>query len=282
MKKALYAIIAFCLCYGLQIVLQQYFLQSAIHPLHLNFLTSVTSFMLLTGYFFLFNKKHLSFKTDRRTGLFFLAATLLWIIADLSTNFGLKISSSVNFSVISRLQVFITYILAILFFKEKFTNNKLLAVVFAFIGGLILVYNFQSSLKINLGDLLFIMFALSISLSGLLRQKITKTLSHYQLSYMMFGVSSLVLGIITFAFFPLQSIPVPTYIVFNAAIGLTGFVLVNYAISVGGATFFSVGSSLLPLTTAIFSFFIFQKLPTVNQIVGASIIILGIMLFRKK
>lgn len=282
MKKAFFATIGFCILFGLQIVLQQLFLKSSIQPLHLSFLTNLSSLILLTIYFSLFNRKVFSFKINKKAVIWFFAAAVLWIIADLSTMFGLSLSSSINLSLLSRLQVFLTYILAVLFFHETFLKNKLLTVILSLVGGIILVLNFQSSIKFNFGDLLFFIFTLAISLSGLFRQNVTKYISPFQMTYLMYILSVSLMGIMTFIFFPLSKIEVPGFIIFNSVIGVSGFILVNYAISVGGATFFSVVSSLLPLFTAFFSYLILKQLPSINQLVGGLIIIFSIYLFQKK
>lgn len=283
MKQALIATIGFTFFYGLQIVLQKLFIKTAIHPLHLNFLTNLSSFIILTIFFALFNRDIFNFKSEnRKLSKLILIASLLWIAADLSTIFGLKISSSINFSILSRLTVIITYILAILFFKESIKTNKIVAVLVAFIGSLIVVYNFKSAIKINYGDLLFVNFAVTNSVSGLFRQKITKNISPIQLTYFMYGISVIVLGLITFIFLPIKEISVLYFIILNSILALVGFNLVNYAIAKGGATFFSLTSSLLPFVTAIFSFLILKQLPFITQVIGGVIIIFSIFLFQRK
>lgn len=282
-KKALIATIGFCLFNSLQIVLQQLFVKSSIHPLHLLFLSNLSSFILFSIYLGFFGKKHLSFKINLGHGLFWwiLLSALLWTSADLSTIFGLTISSSINFSIISRLQIIPYYLFTIIFFKEYFSANKILAAILSLIGGLILVYNPGSNLKINPGDLLFLLFAILISLNGLSIQKITRSISSFQLTYWLFGLSSLILGIVVFIFLPIQKIDVPGYIILNSLISIVAFNLVSYAISAGGAVFFCLTSNLLPLFTIIFSFFILKQLPLIHQIAGGLIVIASIFIFQK-
>ena len=282
MKNALLATLGFCFFFSLQIVLQKKFLITQINPLQMNFLMSLTSFILLTIYGLIFNKKIISFKLNKNVFKYFLLATFLWIIADLSAIFGLKLSSSVNYSILSRLTVFATYFMAVFFFKESFFINKVFAVFLSLLGGFLLVYNFKSSIIINPGDLLFLSFAIFVSLSGLFRQKITKYLNPIHLTYLMFGLSTLTLGILTFFLAPLQKFVIPQFIIVISILGLLGFNLVNYAISKGGASFFSVVSSLLPLFTAIFAFLILGTLPLINQLIGGAIIIISIYIFQKK
>lgn len=282
MNKALLATIGFCVLFGLQIVLQQKFLISDIKPLHLSFLTNFGCFLILSVFMLFTKQLSKPVKPGKRTVLFFFISTFFWISADLASMFGLKLSSSVNFSLISRMQVFITYLLAAVFFNEVFKKNKTLSIILSFVGGIFVVYNFNSSLKFNVGDLLFLWFTIAISLSGLLRQSITKNVSPLKMTHFMYLVSSVVLGLLVLLFDPLKKIDIPFFILINSVLAFTGFYFVNLAISIGGATFFSVVSSLLPLFTAVFAFFILQTVPALNQIIGGAVIIFSIFLFRKK
>ncbi|KKP67176.1 MAG: hypothetical protein UR68_C0013G0046 [Candidatus Roizmanbacteria bacterium GW2011_GWA2_35_19] len=282
MKKALFAALGFCLFFSLQIVLQKKFLITQINPLQMNFLMNLTSFILLTIYGLIFNKKIFSFKLVRPVLRPYLIATVLWIAADLFAIFGLKMSSSVNYSILSRTTVFFTYFMAILFFEEVYFFNKVVSIFLSLIGSFLVVYNFKTAIAVNPGDLFFLGFAIFISLSGLFRPKIFKQISPIHLTYLMFCLSTLILGLLTFFLDPLKELVIPQFIIAISIFGLLGFNLVNYAIQKAGASFFSVVSSLLPLFTAVFTFFILGTLPTFNQLIGGLIIIFSIYIFQKK
>ncbi len=143
MKQALLASLGFCLFFSLQIVLQKKFLVSQINPLQMNFFMSLVSFILLTIYGYFFNKKIFSFKLIKPVFKPYLIATLLWIAADLFAIFGLKLSSSVNYSILSRTTVFFTYLMAILFFREKYFFNKIISIILSLIGSFLIVYNYN-------------------------------------------------------------------------------------------------------------------------------------------
>src|SRR3989339_463365 len=196
MKKALFAALGFCLFFSLQIVLQKKFLITQINPLQMNFLMNLTSFILLTIYGLIFNKKIFSFKLVRPVLRPYLIATVLWIAADLFAIFGLKMSSSVNYSILSRTTVFFTYFMAILFFEEVYFFNKVVSIFLSLIGSFLVVYNFKTAIAVNPGDLFFLGFAIFISLSGLFRPKIFKQISPIHLTYLMFCLSTLILGLL--------------------------------------------------------------------------------------
>lgn len=282
MRQAFFATLGFSLFYGLQIVLSKMFLKDAIHPLHLNFLVCLVSFLALSVYFAIFNKKAFSIKMDGKTSWIFILVTILWLAADLFAMYGLKVSSSVNYSILSRLGVIVTYVLAVLFFSESYKTNKTIAVAMSFLGALAVVYNFRSKVLINAGDILFLASTTSNAVSGLFRQRVTKHISSLQLTYLMFGFGAAILGTLSLIFVPLKTIPVPWFVLTVSFLALVGFSFVNYAIAKGGAAFFSVASSMLPLATALFSFLIIRQSPSINQVIGGVIIIFSIFLFQKK
>ena len=282
MKQALISTIGFCIFFALQIVLQKLFLRTSLFPVHLTFLTNLFSFIILTTYYLIFDRKIFSFKMPKHIALLFFISVLLWVFADLFMVFGLKFSSSINFAILSRITVIITYILAILFFGEKLKTNKSISVLLAFLGAFIIIYNFSNAIVINFGNIFFLVFAAFISISSLVRQKIIKHISSFQLTYLMYGLSVIILGVIVFILFPIKELKYMGFIIVNSVLALLGFNLVNYAIAKNGASFFSVVSSLLPFFTAILSFLILKQLPTINQIFGAMIIIFSISLFQKK
>ena len=281
MNLSLYASLGFCLFYGLQIVLQSFFLRGSIHPVQMMFLTNVTSFLLLTLFHGVSNKKVFQIRLQKPILSLFLLATALWIIADMSSMIGLTISSSVNLSILSRLQLFITYIGAVLFLGEGFSGKRILAILLAFVGSLLTVMHGQSII-FSVGDILFLIFTVAISISGLLRQKIAGGMSVHQMTYFMYGISSLVTGIVMLFVAPLHSIPIPGFILGNAFLALLGFTCVNYAIGKGGASQFSLVSSILPFITALFSLLVLKEIPSMYQMVGGAVIVLSIFLFLDK
>lgn len=281
MNISVLAALGFCLLYGLQIVLQSLYLRTSIHPIQLMFLTNTASFLILTVFHGLTNRRIFAVSMTSKTWLLFLGATFLWIIADMSSMIGLSVSSSVNLSLLSRLQVFITYIGAVMFLREAFTTRKIIAILLAFLGSLLTVFHGQS-LVFAAGDILFLVFTVAISVSGLLRQKTAQHVSVHQMTYLMYGISAVVTGIITYFIAPIHSVSIWYFIGANALLALLGFTCVNYSIGKGGASQFSLISSLLPFVTAVFSLLILREVPTIYQLIGGVIIVSSIILFLSK
>lgn len=278
MNRALGASLLFCMLFGLQIVLQSQFVRGQISPLQLLFLTNSLCFFLLTMVLVLTKRPIFPVVISQKTAIAFLAGTALWIVADIASLVGFTTSSSVNFSIISRLQLFMTYVGTVLFLGERFVGRKALALLLAFAGTILAVYSNQA-IQMRPGDLLFLVFALAISGSGLLRQKVGKHVPVLQATYYMFGISALVSGILVYFFAPIHSVPVPGFIAINAVLGLVGFGMVNYAIARGGAAQFAMVSSLLPFMTVVFAYLVLRETPTLQQCLGGVVILLSIVLF---
>lgn len=282
MKKALIATAGFSFLYALQLVFQQIFVRGRIDPLHLNFLTYFISAIILASYFLLFKRKEFVILPKKKISLMFFVALTGWILADLFTVYGLKLSSSTNYSLLSRLGIFVVFILSIIFLKEKSFFTKIIALLIAFIGGLLVVYKFNSSLTINIGDLFFLLSMIVQSISTISKQKVTEHMDSLQLTFLLFTYAAIILGLITFIFFPIKSIGYYQFIIFNSILNLTGYCLVNYAIQEGGAVVFTLASNLLPVFTIIFSFLILKQLPIYTQLIGGILIIFSIFIFLKK
>jgi len=278
MNKALAAALMFCVFYALQITLQSKLVRGVIHPVQLIFLINTAAVMMLSLWFALRNRTMFRISAPRATLFRFGLATLLWMLTDITSVIGLSMSSSLNLSILSRLQLFITYIGAIMFLGEVPATHKLAALVLATVGSVLTVYRGQA-LSFNPGDILFLVFALAISISGLLRQHVGGKLPAVQMTYYMLVTSAVVTGTYVLLFDPLSGIPSPAAILAIAFLMVTGFTGVNYAIAKGGATQFALVSNLLPVTTAILAYFVVGEVPQVSQIVGGGIVIAGIVMF---
>lgn len=280
MNTAVLAGFGFTVLFGLQVVLQSATLKSSVHPLQLLFLVYLACAVILTIVYSVVNRKVFSLRL-RGVGLsLFLVATLLWILGDIVTFVGLTTSSSINFSILSRLNLFFTYIGAVVFLREPATFKKGFALCLGFVGSVIVSFHGQRLFFSN-GDVLFVLSALFVSGSGLIRQHIGKDVSSLQITYWMFALASVILGIIVALVAPITVIPHIGSVTAIAILAVGGFTFVNYSIIHGGASQFSLIATLLPLMTAVFAYFIHHEVPSVNQLFGGALIIVSIVLFTR-
>lgn len=279
MNTSLIAAVLFCIFFSLQVVLQSSVLRGTIAPLYFSFLTSAASFFMLSV-FRLVTERHIRIQVPKGIRREFWAATGLWLLADVSAMFGLVTSTSVNFSLISRLQIFLTYLGVILFLHEKPVTRKIVALILAFIGtGITVLRGVQ--IQFFTGDALFFVFTVAISTSGIIRQKMGRTMPVVSLTHAMYGVSSIVLGSILLGTSGFVPISVWWVVPVNALLAVIGFTMVNYSIMHGGATQFSLVSSLLPVFTALFAFIFLNEGVSLQQIVGGGVVLFAVWLFLR-
>lgn len=278
MSKSLWAAIAFCVLYALQITFQTDLVRGVLTPIQLIFLLNLTSVILLAAFHGIRRADVFRIRVPRRTAMLFLLSTFLWIGADISAVAGLQTSSTVNLSILSRLQLFITYVGAVLFLGEGLTMKKIVALLVASAGTMLTVYRGQS-IQFASGDVLFLIFTVCISVSGLIRQQVGKTMPVHQMTFFMFVISTLITGGYVAVAQPIFVLPSVWSVLLIAFLMITGFTAVNYSIARGGASQFSLVSSLLPFITAVFAFVFLREVPTVYQLVGGIVIVAGIVLF---
>ncbi|MDO8609902.1 MAG: DMT family transporter [bacterium] len=281
MQTALLSVLGFAFFYGLTTVLQQIMVRTSIDPIHLNYLTYLTGSVIIFIYLIFRDKKSLTTLKPKSWWYGSWVGISGSIIADLSVLIGLTLSSSINWGILSRLSIFGTFFLSVLFLKEKITKNKILAAFISFIGATLVVYNIKSGITFNFGDLLFLIGMLGFSVSNVLNQKAFQYATTSQLVFIRFVITSLIMGIIVFLFHPIQNINQWPFIIFNAITYVIGISLVNITIQKGGATFFAIGSNLVVVVIALLSIFILKEIPSIFQILGATLIVGSVFIFQK-
>lgn len=281
-KKALMASLVFSLLYALTIVLQQFFLKSSIDPLNLNFFTYLFSALILTVYTFLFKKETFKFKSRKGLTLGIVSGIIGSVVADLAVVYGLRASSSINWGIISRLSVMVTFFLAIFMVNEKVNLRRIIAVIISLIGVLLVVYKPGSKVILNTGDLLFLVALFCFSYSNILCQQALEYITVWQLTYLRFASTAIILGILFFAFSHFEKVTVWGFIIFNGLSFIVGITLVNIIIKKAGAAFFAITSNMVPIFIVILSIFILKEAPAFFQIIGGTAIISSVFIFQKK
>lgn len=282
MLSTLIAGTAFSLIYGLLIVLQQKFVRGMIHPLHLSFLSYFVSLGIITISLQFKNKKTFKFKSSKGVVIGIIAALLVSVIADLLVLYGLQRSSSINWGILSRLTVIVTYLVAVLFLGEKSSSKKLIAIAISMFGAFLVVLNFNETFALKKGDILFIGAVLALGIGNTCSQLALRYISIAQLAYVRIVSAALVLSIITLLFFPLEAISVWPFIVFNAFIIVISIFLINFVIKKAGAVFFVMIASQIPLFAVVFSVILLQEIPSIYQVLGGVLVVYGVFIFHRE
>jgi drug/metabolite transporter (DMT)-like permease len=280
MKAAFLAAAVFSALYGLQTVLLQSIVRVFISPLHLNFLINVLATLVVGFYLLMTKPSGLKIRSPKGLGYGILAGILGSGVADLLVLLGLQSSSSINWGILSRLMILTTFLLSVLFLKERFSWLKIFSVFLSIIGAFLVVFRFQISLVFNPGDLLFLGAVIAFGFLNIISQKALEYLTVSQLTFMRVSIGAIVLAIPVFLFFPIKEVSRWSLVVLNTFFLIAGINLVNLVIKKAGASFFSLSSNLVPVFTVIFAVFLLGDQPTLFQILGGILIISSIFLFQ--
>jgi len=282
MKKVIIALLLFAVFYSGLIIYQQQMMRTSMSPIHLNFLAYVVaSFILIVG-LSLFHRKSLIQHSKKGMIWGMLTGLSASIIGDISAMAGLRFSSSINWSLISRLSLPTTFLLVALFLHEKITKEKLLALTAALIGVVMVVYKWGATVTFNKGDVFFILAMVGMSVGNILSKKAMEYVSSIQLSLYRIVSAAILLSMYVLFFFPIPGAIdwIPPIIMGSCFV--FGIVLVNYVIQHAGVSFFTIGATLVPVFVMLFSIVFLQERPMFTQLLGGVFIISSIFIFEHK
>jgi drug/metabolite transporter (DMT)-like permease len=256
--------------------------RGTIHPLHLNTLAYLFATFVISVYLLIFNRESLKIKSKKGITMGVITGILSSVVADSLVLFGLQTASSINWSILSRLNILVTFTFALILLKEKPKLLKIIAVLVSILGAFLVVYNPGAEFTFQIGNLLFLGAVVAFSLCNITTQLALKYLSVTQLIFIRITSSALILTIITLLFFPFQEISAWLFILFDGIIVILATLLVNIVIKRAGAAFFSIATNLTPVITVFFAMLIVKELPSVSQIAGGSLIIASVFLYLKR
>jgi drug/metabolite transporter (DMT)-like permease len=174
-----------------------------------------------------------------------------------------------------------TSLLGFLILKEKFSIKKILPVIAAFMG--VLIISLKGSLHITslgLGELFALLSALFISLAMISRKWQSNKLNDAEISTFMLLIGSVLVFIVSLT--SGEGLPLnidswgPQAILFLAAGGIVNVAIsycVNYGLSRVDAVLSGNIFNLSPVFTAILGFFVFKEVLQVNELIGSAIIL---------
>jgi drug/metabolite transporter (DMT)-like permease len=224
---------------------------------------------------------YLLFKKAKLFDKFWYGAILglfLWLLYVPQT-IGLKITSSANSGFITGLFVVFVPIFSYLFFRQKPSRNKLIAVGLSVAGLFILTGGLKSY---NYGDVITLITAMAYAIHILLADKfVKKKLNPFVLTFQQFfvvGVLSLVTSFLFSLPFSFGGINVLYTLIFLAIFPtLSAFAIQMFAQKTVSATKVSLIFALEPVFAAIFAWTLGNELFVVTQAFGGALIVAGMM-----
>ena len=259
-----------------------------LNPTATIFFRLVVATIFFTAILFLFRlnekvkKEHL--------GLFALAAMFEPFLYFIFEGYGLKNTSPVIGSGIIAMIPLVTPVAARIFLKERLTPMNIVGFIVSFVGVIVMLLNKNLELTASPKGILFlcgaVVVAVGYSIALIRLTKLYKPLTITWVQNIIGMIYFLPLMLIMERFEPSNFANVNGYIVPLVCLGVfcsaVAYSLWAFAFSKLGASKANVYSNLIPVFTAIFSYFIIHESLTANKVIGILVVVAGLILSQLK
>jgi drug/metabolite transporter (DMT)-like permease len=208
-------------------------------------------------------------------------AGFLLISAYLTSTYGLRFTTSINYSFIIKSNLIFIPILAFFFFQEKITKEKII-LAFTFFSGIYLVTTRGQFILPHFGDLLIVVAAFFFSFFSIINKKLAKMLEPEIISW---GVTSCAAIFALILIFILKiNIFSLTGILFVFLSGLTEALIIlfmNKTIRITSMTYYVMMTMFVPVINLILGISFLNETINLIQLIGGIVLIVsGIMVQR--
>ena len=223
-------------------------------------------------------------------GLFALAAMFEPFLYFIFEGYGLKNTSPVIGSGIIAMIPLVTPVAARIFLKERLTPMNIVGFIVSFVGVIVMLLNKNLELTASPKGILFlcgaVLVAVGYSIALIRLTKLYKPLTITWVQNIIGMIYFLPLMLVMERFEPSNFANVNGYIVPLVCLGVfcsaVAYSLWAFAFSKLGASRANVYSNLIPVFTAIFSYFIIHEALTANKIIGILVVVAGLILSQLK
>ena len=260
----------------------------SLNPTATIFLRLVVATIFFTAILFLF---HLNEKVHRKDlKLFALAAMFEPFLYFIFEGYGLKNTSPVIGSGIIAMIPLVTPIAARIFLKERLTPMNVAGFIVSFAGVIVLLLNKDLEFSASPKGILFlggaVLVAVGYSIALIRLTKLYKPLTITWVQNIIGMVYFIPLTLVMERFQPSNFANVQQYLIPLVCLGVfcsaIAYTLWAYCFSKLGASRANVYSNLIPVFTAIFSYFIIHESLTANKIIGILVVVVGLVLSQMK
>ena len=249
-------------------------------------LVVATLFLTLILYAFRLNEK----VKREHLKLFALAAFFEPFLYFIFEGYGLKNSSPVIGSGIIAMIPLVTPIAARLFLRERLTVMNVIGLIVSFVGVVVMLVTRHLELAASPIGILFlcgsVLVAVGYSIALIRLTKLYKPLTITWVQNIFGMIYFIPMVLVMERFEPSRFANVSGYIVPLVCLGVCcsaiAYSLWAFAFSKLGASKANVYSNLIPVFTAVFSFFIIHESLTANKIIGIVLVVTGLVLSQMK
>lgn len=261
---------------------------NSLNPTATIFLRLVVATIFFTAILFIFRLNEKIHREHLR--LFALAALFEPFLYFIFEGYGLKNTSPIIGSTIVATIPLVTPIAAFFFLKERLSAMNIIGLFVSFAGVIIMLLNKNLEIAASPKGIIFlcitVLVAVAYSIALIKLTKIYKPLTITWMQNIIGMVYFIPLVIIMEQFEPSSFANVGEYIVPLVCLGVfcsaIAYALWAFAYSKLGASRANVYANLIPVFTAIFSYFIIHESLTVNKIVGIILVVGGLVLSQIK
>ena len=222
--------------------------------------------------------------------LFALAAMFEPFLYFIFEGYGLKNTSPIIGSGIIAMIPLVTPIAARIFLKERLTPMNIVGFIISFVGVIVLLLNKDLEFTASPKGILFlsgaVLVAVGYSIALIRLTKLYKPLTITWMQNIIGMIYFIPLTIVMERFEPSNFANVGGYIVPLVCLGVfcssLAYALWAFTFSRLGASRANVYSNLIPVFTAIFSYFIIHESLTANKIIGILVVVIGLVLSQLK
>lgn len=222
--------------------------------------------------------------------LFALAAMFEPFLYFIFEGYGLKNTSPIIGSGIIAMIPLVTPIAARIFLKERLTPMNIVGFIISFVGVIVLLLNKDLEFTASPKGILFlsgaVLVAVGYSVALIRLTRLYKPLTITWMQNIIGMIYFIPLTIVMERFEPSNYANVGGYIVPLVCLGVfcssLAYALWAFTFSKLGASRANVYSNLIPVFTAIFSYFIIKEALTPNKIIGILVVVIGLVLSQIK
>lgn len=276
----------FCLAWALLIFVTKKALNLGVEPMPFVIQSNLIALIILTVY--IYSARYKEFKKIRlKDFISFFFIGIIETIGFLTDIFGLRSSTSINYSLLARSSFIFSIVLAYIFLKEGIHRKKLILMA-VFIGGIYLVTAGGAKLLPKEGDFLIILSAFCYSSSAVVQKPLLKRISPIILSWarklfplLVYLLASffIQIGTVKYSAFSLTFLP---YILIAGILTLFTTVYVIKTLSVATLSYLTMMVTSVPVMTIILGTLFLGETINFYQFIGGVFIMGSIIAAQKE
>ncbi|MGM0612850.1 MAG: DMT family transporter [Bacteroidota bacterium] len=257
-------------------------------PISIIFFRLIVSSFLLYGFITFFRRKQPIHRRDLKW--FFLSALFEPFLYFIGENYGVKFSTATISSVMIALMPVLTPLAAFVFLREKIRVLNVIGIFVSFYGVILMVTGNGFSLNTDPRGLIFLGVAV---LAGLFSSVLMGRLSRTYSSLTIITYQNIIGAIYFFPVFMIMEVDSIQNIDFTGELIFSMIMLAIFASSLAfifyvnairglGISRTNIFTNLIPIITAVVSYFYLDEQFTLNKILGMAIVIAGVFMAQIK